>query len=85
MSADRRIDGKGRVTIPEEFRERFGLDPGEEVTVEVEDGRIVLRPRVDRDDARAGLRGCIDDETRRSDAKPTDPRDLKDDWTSDLP
>lgn len=85
MSPDRRVDDKGRVTIPREIRERLGLDPGEEVTVAISDGEVVIRPKVSRDAAIAALRGCVNDSTRRSDADPSDPVDLKDDWTADLP
>lgn len=85
MSSERRVDAKGRITIPREIRERLGIDPGEQVTIGVEDGEIVVRRRVDREDAVEALEGCVDAETRRSGAEPTDPRDLKDDWTSDLP
>lgn len=84
-SEDRRVDEKGRVTIPQAIRESLHIDPGEEVTVEQDDGRIVIRPRISRDEFADELRGAINEETRAEDAEPMDPLDAKDDWTSDLP
>jgi AbrB family looped-hinge helix DNA binding protein len=47
MTEDTRTVGeRGRVTIPKEFRERFGLRGGDEVVVR-EDGRIVIERTVD--------------------------------------
>lgn len=85
MSTDRRVDEKGRVTIPQDIRERLGLDPGEEVTVVASGGEIVIRPKVSRAAAVEALRGCVNAATRASDADRPTPEDLKDDWTSDLP
>lgn len=85
MSADRRVDEKGRVTIPQDIRERLGLDPGEEVTVAAAGGQVVIRPKVSRDAAVETLRGCVDADTRAADAERPTPAALKADWTSDLP
>lgn len=82
---DRRVDEKGRVTIPLAIRESLQIDPGEEVAVELEDDRIVIRPRISRDELVEQLGGCINEVARADDAEPTDPLDLKDDWTEDLP
>jgi AbrB family looped-hinge helix DNA binding protein len=39
-----RMTAKGQVTIPQELRERFGLEPGTEVEVVAsEDGAVVRR------------------------------------------
>lgn len=40
------VDDRGRVTIPKEIRDRLGIRPGDEVTVEVVDGEIQLRPEI---------------------------------------
>jgi len=37
-----KITRKGQVTIPKEFRERFGLLPGTEVAFLAEDGRVFV-------------------------------------------
>lgn len=84
-SEDRRIDEKGRVTIPQSIREALHIDPGEEVAVELEDGRIVIQPSISREAFAEKLEGCINEETRADDAEPMDPLATKDDWTSDLP
>ncbi len=39
-----RVKRKGQVTIPIELRERFGLQEGTLMKVEVEEGAIILRP-----------------------------------------
>jgi hypothetical protein len=49
------------------------------VAVEQDDGRIVIRPQISRDEFADELEGCINEETRADDAEPTDPLDLKDD------
>lgn len=85
MSTDRRIDEKGRITLPRDLRDRLGLEPGEEVIVELEDGGIRVRPHISREDARERLRGCINADTRKTPAKRIEPTDLKRVWTSDLP
>lgn len=84
IADERRIDGKGRVTLPKAIRERLNLERGEHVEVSVEDGRIVLKPRVSREAFVETMEGCLSDETRASDAPRQDPLDLKADWTSDL-
>lgn len=36
------VSEKGQVTIPKEFREKFGIKPGSDVEFKEEDGRLVL-------------------------------------------
>jgi AbrB family looped-hinge helix DNA binding protein len=84
-SEERRVDEKGRITIPRAIRESLQIDPGEEVAVELEGDRIVIHPRISRTDLVETLGGCVNEDTRDADAKPTDPDDLEADWTSDLP
>lgn len=82
---DRRIDEKGRLTIPRRIREQLDLEPGETVRVSAEEGSVVVRPRVSRSAFIETMRGCISAETKADDAPDVDPSDLKDDWVSDLP
>lgn len=84
-SEDRRVDEKGRVTIPQAIRESLHIDPGEEVDVDLVDDHIVIRPRISREEFADELRGAINAETRAEDAEPMDPLETKADWTSDLP
>lgn len=85
MATDqRRVDEKGRVTIPQSVRESLGIEPGEEVTISVDDGSVVIRPRVSREEFVETMTGVVSNKTRAEGAEPADPRDLKGDWTSDL-
>lgn len=72
---ERTIDEKGRVTIPKAVRERLGLEPGANVRIGVEDGRMVVRPRVSREEFIETMEGCITEETRRDDAEEMNPMD----------
>lgn len=72
---ERSIDEKGRVTIPKEVREALGLEPGADVRVGVEGDRIVIRPRVSREEFIEVMEGCITEETVRDDAEEVDPMD----------
>jgi transcriptional pleiotropic regulator of transition state genes len=41
---ERKVDGLGRIVIPAEMRERFGLREGDHVDIAVRDGAIVVTP-----------------------------------------
>lgn len=41
---------KGQVTIPQVFRERFGLHPNTEVVFEEKNGLLVVRPKESKDE-----------------------------------
>ena len=43
---ERKVDGLGRIVIPSEIRDRFGLHEGTPVDLSVRDGLIVLNPMV---------------------------------------
>lgn len=72
---DRTVDEKGRVTIPKAMRESLGLEPGDSVHLEVEEGGVFIRPSVSRESFIASMEGCINEETRRPDAEAVDPMD----------
>lgn len=82
---ERTIDEKGRVTIPKEAREALGLESGADVRIGVENDRIVIRPRVSREEFIEVMEGCITEETAKTDAPDIDPLELKNIWTTDLP
>lgn len=85
MAADeRQVDEKGRVTIPRRMRESLGIEPGEAVTVTLDDGRVVIRPQVSREEFVDTMAGVVGAEARAGDAEPSDPRAMKADWTSDV-
>lgn len=49
-----RVTRKGQVTIPKQFREEFGLEPGDEVVWQTADAGIVVRKA-----NRASARGML--------------------------
>lgn len=53
-----KVDSKGRIVLPQDIRERLGLDPGTEVDVREDDGRAVVEPEESADE-------IIDDLERR--------------------
>lgn len=47
-----KVTTKGQVTIPQEIRKRFGMEPGTEVEFTAKNGEVVVRP-VDLEQRRA--------------------------------
>ena len=39
------LTSKGQLTLPKRIRDALGLRPGDELLVELEEGRVVLTPR----------------------------------------
>ena len=37
------LDSQGRITIPEEFRDKLGISPGDDLFVKLEGTQIVMR------------------------------------------
>ena len=69
-----RIDGRGRVTLPQDIREDLALLPGDPVLIEkAQDGIVVRRVRSKEDTSRR-LRGII---TAKNAVKKVDPMELK--------
>jgi AbrB family looped-hinge helix DNA binding protein len=69
-----RIDGRGRVTLPQELREELALLPGDAVLVERAEGGIVVRRVRSKKEASRKLRGII---TPKNAVKKMDPLELK--------
>lgn len=82
---ERRIDEKGRVTIPKTIRDRLNIESGEQVDIDIEDGTVVIRPQISREEFIETMEGCITADTRRKSVAKLTPEDVKSDWTSDLP
>lgn len=82
---DRRLDRKGRITIPKPIRDRLNLTAGDHVNIDVEDGAVVIRSRISREEFVEQMKGCINEKTRSRDSPSLQPDDLKADWISDLP
>lgn len=52
----RKVGERGQVTIPKEFRERFGIRGGDEVVIHEEEGKLVIEKPVTREDLAEGYR-----------------------------
>lgn len=72
------VDERGRVVIPQEFRERLGLMPGTEVRVEVSEGGVLVRPARQKREIARQLRGII---PKGSTGPRLDPRRVKHIWS----
>ena len=52
-----KVSEKGQVTIPKEYRKKFGLRPGDEVEFRVEEGNLVVKRKGTEFDDYAGYLG----------------------------
>ena len=53
------LESQGRVLIPKRVREELGLRSGEELSLEIEDNKIVLRPFKSSHELSSQLKGCV--------------------------
>ena len=53
------IDGRGRVVIPKEVRDKLDLKPNQRLIVEVRGKEIILKPAVTVEEFIAELKGCV--------------------------
>lgn len=67
------IDDRGRVTIPREIRRTLDLKKDQNLTVELRNKEIVLKPGLQMEEFMSQLRGCV----KGSRLKPTE---LKEIW-----
>lgn len=65
MGETTRITRKGQTTIPQQLREEYGLEPGDEVVWEDTDDGIVVKKH-DRTEARGLLAGEKSEDERRA-------------------
>lgn len=70
-----KVDSKGRIVLPKELRERLRLDPGTEVDVVEEEGRVVVEPEDSPEDIIEDLERQINEATTGRERAPTDQRD----------
>jgi AbrB family looped-hinge helix DNA binding protein len=63
MSESTRVTDKGQTTIPKEFREKYGIDPGDEV-IWIDTGEGLRVVRADNDSGRGMLAEGLDDAER---------------------
>jgi AbrB family looped-hinge helix DNA binding protein len=45
MAKTTRLSGKNQITVPSQFVRELGLSPGDELLVQIIDGRVVLTPK----------------------------------------
>jgi AbrB family looped-hinge helix DNA binding protein len=57
--AETKVSAGGRIVIPKDVREMFGLEVGEEIVVDVEGRRIILRPKKIVEDPVERLYGSV--------------------------
>lgn len=60
-----KVDSKGRIVLPQDLRERLGLDPGTEVAVREEGGRAVVEPEESADEIIEDLQRRIEQASSR--------------------
>ncbi|WP_135852417.1 AbrB/MazE/SpoVT family DNA-binding domain-containing protein [Halorussus salinus] len=60
-----KVDSKGRIVLPQDLRERLGLDPGTEVAVREEGGRAVVEPGESADEIICDLETRIEEAASR--------------------
>jgi AbrB family looped-hinge helix DNA binding protein len=82
MSKSSRVTDKGQTTIPKEYREKYGIKPGDEVIwIDTDDGLRLVR--ADNDSGRGMLAEGLDEEEREelAEAMTTDIREKqRSDW-----
>jgi AbrB family looped-hinge helix DNA binding protein len=52
----RKVGERGQVTIPKEFRERFGIKGGDDVVIREEAGKLVIERPISREQLAEGYR-----------------------------
>ncbi|WP_415380021.1 AbrB/MazE/SpoVT family DNA-binding domain-containing protein [Halosimplex sp. TS25] len=62
MSSDehRTVGERGQVTLPKDIRERLGIEGGDKVIVEEDDGRVVIEKPVTREEFAEGYRASAE-------------------------
>jgi len=69
-----RIDGRGRVTLPQELRDELALSPGDPVLLEKTEGGVLVRRVRSKEEVFRKLRGIV---TARNAVGKVDPMELK--------
>lgn len=69
MGGKRRVSEGGRIVLPKEIREKFGVKKGEDVKIEVEGKKIVLKPESVEEDPVEKLYGSTQTEPEQSPKK----------------
>lgn len=67
------VDSKGRIVLPKEIRDRFGLTPGTEVVVEVKEGNVLLEPEDSPESILQRMESLIESASANRQRPSTDP------------
>lgn len=67
-----RVDAKGRVVLPKSLRERLGLDPGTEVEVVEEDGKLVVKPERSPEDVIGTMERLVEEASANRESRSPD-------------
>ncbi len=46
MEIERTVSEKGQIVIPKDVRDYLGLKPGTEITLDVSDGKLIIKPKL---------------------------------------
>jgi AbrB family looped-hinge helix DNA binding protein len=64
-----RVDSKGRVVLPKSVRERLGLDPGTEVEIVEEGGKVVVRPECAPEDVIGTMESLVEEAAAKRESR----------------
>lgn len=53
------LERQGRVLIPKKIRERLSLRSGEQMSINIEGSKIVLKPLKEKSKISSELKGCV--------------------------
>ena len=73
MHGETEIDGRGRVVIPRELREKLKLRPAQKLRVETRDHELILRAVMGPEDFIKEMKGCVS-------GSKVKPEELKEIW-----
>lgn len=66
------VDSKGRIVLPQDLREQFGLGSGTEVSVRKEGGQIVVEPEDDPEEIIDDIEALVEEASRDRPTPDTD-------------
>lgn len=80
----RTVGERGQVTLPKDIRNRLGIEGGDEVIVQEDDGRVVIEKPVTREELAEGYRASAERAREVADEMASVSREA-DDYLGDAP